>query len=119
MKDLQDQHDYSVVCYQNRIKAAQYIDQINSAKKSIPNLSKESEQQLTSFVGTVSRRRSGNNKDVSFGSLLGGFDAVMHTMQEADLPPTEQAVKASIKLNADFKTLEQKWLLFQKTISNK
>jgi photosystem II stability/assembly factor-like uncharacterized protein len=113
-KDLQDQHDYSWVCYQNRIKAARYIDQINTFKKANTNLTKETEQQLTSFVGTVSRRRGGSNKDVSFGSLVGGFDAVIHTLQEADLPPTEQAIRAADKLTADFKTLEQKWLLFQK-----
>ncbi|MFC4233146.1 hypothetical protein ACFOW1_14690 [Parasediminibacterium paludis] len=111
---LQAQRDYSEICYQNRIKASQYIDAITAYKQSHPEMSKETAQQLIAFVGTATRRRGSSNKDISFGSLISGFDAVLHSLQEADLAPTTQAVAAVKQLSADFEALSQKWLAFEK-----
>jgi len=113
LKDLQDQHDYSLTCYNDRIKAAAYAEKIAGYKKTATNLSKENLQELNAFGGSVGRRRAAS-ADISFGSLTGGFDAVQHTLQEADMPPTEQAITAAKKLHENFIQLEQKWLAFEK-----
>ena len=67
------------------------------------------------LAGTVSRRPIGNNKEASFSSVTAGLKALLHTIQEADLPPTEQAKQAVKKLTTDFKVLEEKWILFTNT----
>jgi hypothetical protein len=113
LKDLQDQHDYSLTCYNDRIKAAAYAEKIAGYKKTATNLTKETLQELNAFGGSVGRRRAAST-DISFGSLTGGFDAVQHTLQEADMPPTEQAITAAKKLHDNFLQLEQKWLAFEK-----
>ncbi|HEX3024131.1 MAG TPA: hypothetical protein VHP12_02875 [Chitinophagaceae bacterium] len=112
VKDLQDQHDYSFTCYKNRIKAAAYLDKINVYRKKNTD-AKDTDQQLAAFAGTVSRRRSASNKDSNFGSLISGYDKLIHDLQEADLPPTEQMMNAVKKLNNDFSSIEKKWLEFE------
>jgi photosystem II stability/assembly factor-like uncharacterized protein len=113
IKDLQDQHDFSLTCYKNRIKAAGYIDAINSYRKNNSDLSKEINQQLTALAGNIGRRRAASNKEASFGSLVSGYDKLMHDLQEADLPPTQQQINAINKLNTDFSAIEVKWLAFE------
>lgn len=112
-KDLQNQHDYSVTCYKNRIKAASYIQQIAAYRKQIANEPKETDQQLAGFAGAVSRGRGTPAKEATFGSLVGGFDRLVQNLQEADVAATEQAIRAVNKLNADFSALEKKWLEFE------
>ena len=101
-----------MTCYKNRIKAAEYIDKINLYRKK-NNDAKDIDQQLATFAGNVSRRRNVSNKDASFGSLISGCDKLIHDLQEADLPPTEQVTNAVKKLNLDFPAIEKKWLEFE------
>ena len=117
-KDLQDQHDYSLTCYKNRIKAAEYLDKINAYRKKNAD-AKDIDQQLAAFAGNISRRRNASNKDASFGSLVSGYDKLIHDLQEADLPPTEQMMNAVKKLNLDFVSIENKWIEFESKNLNK
>jgi photosystem II stability/assembly factor-like uncharacterized protein len=113
LQDLQLQHDYSLACYQNNMAATRYIDTIANYQKTHTNLSPDNVQQLTAFAGGR-RRGRGAAAQISFGSLAGNFDAVMHTLQGADVTPTEQAIAAAKKLQEDFTTLLQKWKAFEK-----
>ncbi|MDE3145434.1 MAG: hypothetical protein KGL19_14860, partial [Bacteroidota bacterium] len=64
--------------------------------------------------------RNASNKDASFGSLISGYDKLMHDQQDADLPPTEPMINAVKKLNLDFSAIEKNWLQFEsKNLINK
>jgi len=117
-KDLQDQHDYSLACYKNRLKAAGYIDKINAYRKKHPDLSKEMDQQLSAFAGAVSRGRGATTREATFGSLASGFDRLMQNLQQADMPATQQTIDAVNKLTNEFSLLEKKWLEFESTKLN-
>jgi len=117
-KDLQEQHDYSLACYKNRLKAAGYIDKINIYRKKNPNLSKEMDQQLSAFAGAVSRGRGAATREATFGSLASGFDRLMQNLQQADVTATQQTIDAVNKLTNEFSLLEKKWLEFESTKLN-
>ncbi|MEO7530223.1 MAG: hypothetical protein ABIS69_02390, partial [Sediminibacterium sp.] len=117
-KDLQEQHDYSLACYSNRIKAASYLDKIIAYRKKNTNLSKELDQQLSTFAGAVSRGRGAVPKEASFGSLINGFDRLLQNLQQADVPATQQTIEAVNKLMASFSILEKNWIAFESTKLN-
>jgi photosystem II stability/assembly factor-like uncharacterized protein len=113
-KDLKEQHDLSLICYQNRMKAASYLEKIQGYKKNKDTLTKETEQQLSSFSGNSSQpRRRDRSAEENFASLGGGFDNLLHLLEETDTNPTEQAAAAVQKLNSLFLALEIKWLAFE------
>jgi len=114
LKDLQAQHDYTVICYESRKKTMDYLDKINVYRKGIKGILEKLNKQLTAFAGTMTGRRDNGNKTVSFSSLIGRFDTLFRVLQEADMPPTEQAVTAVKKAQSDFLILEKKWQAFKK-----
>jgi photosystem II stability/assembly factor-like uncharacterized protein len=112
LKELQQQADLSMLCYNNSRKARMYIEQINAyaAKEGI---SAEISQQLTVLAGSVSRRRGGAGAP-NFGSVAGSLEGLMNALQGADLPPTDSMIKSTQELMTSFQQLEKTWLQLKK-----
>lgn len=125
VKDLQEQHDLSLMCYEGRLKSMEYLGRINEYRTKLrrqmmtdtSSALKEAEAQLAGFGGGQGGGRRGGGGGarqggVDFGSLGNSFSAVMRVLQEADMPATETAIIAAKKLQEDFSALEIKWKAF-------
>ena len=127
VKDLQQQHDLSLICYQGRLKAtdytakiAEYRTKLRQQLKADTAALKTAESELAVFGGgggQGSRRgggggggRQGGGAD--FNALGTSFTGIMRALQEADMPPTETVINAATKLQQDFSALEEKWKVF-------
>ena len=82
MKDLQLQHDLSLMCYNNIEKCRKALNQI--AKK---NASTSAEK-----VKTIS-------------TYLGTFSTLLNTLQDGDMPPTTQMIKAANEASKEFEKM--------------
>jgi hypothetical protein len=106
IKDLKQQHDLALACYNARIQAAAYLDKINGHLK---NASKETEQELSAFAGKSQGRRRGGSAESNFNSLMSSFDNLLHNLEETDAPPTEQLIEGVTKMQEALTSLEKKW----------
>jgi len=113
MKDLKDQHDLSVVCYNNRKKASSYFDKITDHLKNISKDQNETMQKLSSFAGKNEGRGRNSSGDESFNSFMSTFDNLLHDLEESDAAPTQPLIEAVNKTNSAFLSLEKKWIDFE------
>ena len=106
-KDLDQQHSYSMECYEKAKEAKKYMDEmtIYIAK---PNINEETKKQINTMIGVSGRRRGGSGT-ASFGSLAGSYESVMSNLQEADLAPTDIAIQTIKELNTSFDALKKNW----------
>jgi photosystem II stability/assembly factor-like uncharacterized protein len=108
VKDLQQQFDYSYMCYEKYIEAKKMMDEIEKYLMK-QNLSAETKQQLTAMIGTAGRRR-GVGSSTSLGSLTSSYESVMNNLQGADMAPTDTMIKAVNELNDSFEVLKKNWI---------
>lgn len=108
VKDLEQQFNYSLICYEKCIEAKKIMDEIEKYLMK-PNLSADTKQQLTAMIGTTGRRRGGG-ASTNFGSLASSYESVMSNLQGADLAPTDTMIKAVNDLNDSFELLKKNWL---------
>ena len=107
-KDLQQQFNYSFMCYEKFIEAKKMMDEIEKyATKQ--DISAEIKQQLTAMIGTAGRRRGGGSSN-SLGSLASSYESVMNSLQGADIAPTDSMIKAVNELNDSFELLKKNWM---------
>ncbi|MBS1669132.1 MAG: glycoside hydrolase [Bacteroidetes bacterium] len=127
MTDLLRQHDLSMICYQGRLQCMDALKEIagirlhikekmTSAKKKEMEKLKELDDQLAALEGTGGRRRGAAGE--GYSGLESSFAGVFNILQEADMPPTEQASQAVQLLQESLKTLMQKWATLKQAISN-
>ncbi len=119
---LQQQHELSMICYEDSRKAVEYAARINEYRtnlrqkaRSDSSATKALETQLARFGGTGGGGRrggGGGGQTADFGSLNGSFSALLRTIQGADMPPTEQVTNAVRSLQQSFDSLEAKWKEF-------
>jgi photosystem II stability/assembly factor-like uncharacterized protein len=110
LKDLKQQHDLALICYNDRMKATSYLEKIGGHLK---NASKDTEQQLTAFAGKNQGRRRGGGGSDNFNSLMNSFDNLLHSLEESDAPPTEQVIEGVNKMDEALLGLEKKWNEFE------
>ena len=127
MTDLQRQHDLSLICYQGRLQSMDALKEIAgirshikgkmlSAKKKEMEKIKELDDQLAALEGSGGRRRGSTGE--GFNGLEGSFAGIFNILQEADMPPTEQASEAVPPLQESLKTQMQKWATLKQQIPN-
>jgi len=108
VKDLQQQFDYSYMCYKKYIEAKKMMDEIEKYLMK-QNLSAETKQQLTAMIGTAGRRRGGG-ASTNLGSLTSSYESVMNNLQGADMAPTDTMIKSVNVLNDSFEVLKKNWI---------
>jgi photosystem II stability/assembly factor-like uncharacterized protein len=108
--DLQKQHDLSVICYEGR---KQCMDALNKIR--------QMRAELRDRIGTDATAKGKDDQLVlletglpggegtSFNKLNGAFASLMNTMQDADVAPTSQVVKAVNEAAANLKMLMNKF----------
>jgi photosystem II stability/assembly factor-like uncharacterized protein len=90
---LQQQHDLSVQCYENRKECMKLKEDIRQYKMKEPN-------QPIKEIETL---------QVGFSRLMNAFASVHAALQESDMPATTQQISAVKDLQQQFIELKKKW----------
>ncbi len=107
VKDLQQQFNYSLLCYEKHIEVKKLMDEIEKYSMK-QDISAETKQQLTSMIGRAGRRRGGS-ASTSLGSLASSYESLMENIQGADMAPTDTMIKTVNDLNDLFEVLKKNW----------
>jgi hypothetical protein len=100
--DLQKQHDLSLVCYQGTKKCTDALEEIRKYKTGIQDSAKI--RQLTELENTPQ-----GSQAPSFGRLNGNFASLQNILQETEMPPTTQTIKAVADSQKRLADLLKKW----------
>jgi photosystem II stability/assembly factor-like uncharacterized protein len=104
---LQQQFNLSMQCYNDRRLAMKELQEIRQHRTKLKELIsktsgtlatqlQEFDKQLAQWAGAGGGRgRNGGEQEISFGGLSGEFGVILNNLQESDMPPTFQAVKAA------------------------
>ena len=95
---LQQQHDLSVQCYENRKECMKLKEEIRQYKMKEPN-------QPVKEIETL---------QAGFSRLMNAFASVHAALQESDMPATTQQISAVKDLQQQFIELKKKWIEFKK-----
>jgi hypothetical protein len=104
--DLQKQHDLSVQCYEGRKKCMQILNEMRYYRATLTrqdSLNKKAEQ-LASLENTPQ-----GSQEPSFGRLNSNFASLQSVLQDADVPPTAQTIKAATDQQRQLAELIKKW----------
>jgi len=121
LADLQQQHDLSMICFEGRKKCMDVINQIKQQKENLTSKSTnrdstaaKSFRDLNFLLSSLATSPPGS-KELSFDRLANDFTSLMNTLQEADMPPTSQAVNAVKNAGTQLSELIKKWNAYQAT----
>jgi photosystem II stability/assembly factor-like uncharacterized protein len=102
LKDLQLQHDLSLLAYNNRKQLMQIGNKIailKSKTKDQPGI-----DSLNKFINGVK-----GGADVNLNQMAGIFASLQNLFQESDVPPTTQMMNAMKEAQVNFQKLLRKW----------
>jgi hypothetical protein len=102
--ELQKQHDPSMVCYEGRKKCMGVLDEIRKYKVTIASGDSVKNRRLTELESTPQGTQA-----PSFARLNNNFAELQNILQETDMPPTTQTVKAVADLQKQFNEILKKW----------
>jgi hypothetical protein len=113
--DLQIQHDLSFQCYEGKKRCKEIISDIEANRKQIQskikNASSTEAENLTSLekeAGLLENSLAGA-REPGFSRLNKTFSNMLDILQDADLPPTEQAASALVETQEQLQQLIAKW----------
>ena len=111
---LQKQHDLSLACYEGKmatIKLAEEIKNLHGKLKEA-NANANAETALKDLDAELALLETGvpAKQVIGLNRLIGSFGGVMNVLQEADMPPTSQALEGVAKCQRELKALQAKWL---------
>jgi hypothetical protein len=114
LKDLQQQHDLSFRCYEDRLKLSRASDQLQDITARIKDKLltaggndaiklREMEKEVTAL-----RTPLPGNREATFSSVSGALASVFSILQRADVAATSQAIIAADESHRSFEVLWQK-----------
>ena len=124
---LQQQFALSYQVYENLLKLQPVNDQVDQLRTQIQAQKAKSlspadaakldafSQTLDGFAGASGRRRRGNQQAATLSSVRGSLFEVFSVLQDADVTPTPNAVRAVATLNQSTQSLLKQWEGIQKT----
>ncbi len=104
--ELQKQHDLSLQCYEGRKKCMEVLNEIRAYRavlKSQDSLNKKDER-----LAALENSAPGS-REPSFGRLNTNFAALQNILQDADVPPTTQTIRAVAETQKQLTELLKKW----------
>jgi photosystem II stability/assembly factor-like uncharacterized protein len=113
--DLQRQHDLSLQCYQNRILCKEVVSDIEVQRKKLQSKMKNVSPSEAEKLALIDKEVAGlsnsapRSREPGFNSLSRTYSTLIDLFQDADLPPTEQAVAALTEAQDQLKQLLVKW----------
>ncbi len=119
LKDLQLQHDLSLLCYQNRQNCNIILPKLNSIKQQLNNLIKVQQYDISQTIKDTLLpalgNLLGNEASKSLMQQNDRLTAIFDNLQGADMPPTTQCITAAKETNQNVaELLNQSALLFEK-----
>lgn len=124
MADIQQQHDLSLMLYNDRLQILNALKDINDLRRKIkerlPDATGAAITDLNAcdtLAATLQTSPKGD-KQQSFESLNSSLVSVFTILQGADIAPTSQAIAAANDSDQSFKNLMAKWALIKKRIQN-
>ncbi|MES2645483.1 MAG: glycoside hydrolase [Bacteroidota bacterium] len=102
-KDLQLQHDLSMICYKGKQEAARLEKEV---KRETVNMNEVS---VKTFL-----EKMPDGSDKSFSTLIRIFNSALDQLQESDMTPTFTLVKTVKQAHADLQSQSKKWQALQK-----
>lgn len=110
-KDLQLQHDLSMICYERKQEAGRLAAEVNSQRSMAKGLSANtaapaamSEETLKPFA-----EKMPDGTDKSFRTLSRVFSAALSQLQDTDMPPTATLEKTVKQAQKDLEEQKGKW----------
>lgn len=123
LADLQQQHDLSLMVYNDRLQTLNALKELNDLKRQIkerlPDATGAAITDLNACDTLVTSLQS-NQRDgrQSFGSLNSSFASIFNVLQEADVAQTSQVVSAAKETDQAFKLVWQRWIEATKKIKS-
>ncbi|TMI83627.1 MAG: hypothetical protein E6H10_07530 [Bacteroidetes bacterium] len=105
-RDLQLQHDLSLVAYNSRKQLLQIGREISVLQSNIKD---------TTTIAVLNKFVSGErgSKEVNFNQVVGSLDNLLDLLQESDMPPTAQMISTMKEAQIQFTDLLKKWNEFR------
>ena len=105
-RDLQLQHDLSLVAYNSRKQLLQIGREISVLQSNIKD---------TTTIAVLNKFVSGErgSKEVNFNQVVGSLDNLLDLLQESDMPPTAQMISTMKEAQMQFTDLLKKWNEFR------
>lgn len=108
---LKQQYDLSMICYEGKQQVKTILESIAVLRNKLKgNTSQAATDKALAALETTPR----GSQDMSFGRLENSFGTLLNILQDTDMPPTTQAVKAVQEAAAQLKTLLREYETLKK-----
>ncbi|NCT93328.1 MAG: glycoside hydrolase [Chitinophagaceae bacterium] len=108
---LKQQYDLSMICYEGKQQAKATLESIAAIRNKLKgNTSQAATDKALAALETTPR----GSQDISFSRLENSFGTLLNILQDTDMPPTTQAVKAVQEAAAQLKTLLREYETLKK-----
>jgi len=104
--DLQKQHDLSVQCYEGRKKCMEVLNEIRAYRAVLK--AQDSSNKKNQLLAALEATPQGGQES-SFGRLNNSFASLHNALQETDMKPTTQTIKAVADAQQQLNDLLKKW----------
>ena len=122
VKDQQQQHDLSLIAYQNRIQIMSALNELRilrqKIKNKLPDATGAAITDLNQCDQQLATLENSTGNQQSFSKLNNSFATIFNLLQEADVAPTSQATAAANDAQQFFKILWTKWIEIKKKVQN-
>ena len=110
VKDLQLQHDLSLMVYRDRLKITEALKELQILRKKIKEkLPDATGSAVTAFAECDKQAAAFENDPQGFGQIDNSLSSVFSILQETDMPATSQSISAAKDSDGAFKILWAKW----------
>ncbi|CAN5568261.1 hypothetical protein BH10BAC3_BH10BAC3_31870 [soil metagenome] len=104
-KDIQQQHDLSMICYENKKQCKKILNEIVALKTSKKDVNAAQQEAWTNILNGTTEK--------GFDKIYSAFNTLLGTLQDTDMAPTTTAVTATRKYEKEMKDLTMKWNAFK------
>lgn len=110
VKDLQLQHDLSLMVYRDRLKITEALKELQILRRKIKEkLPGATGSATTAFAECDKQAAAFENDPQGFGQIDNSLSSVFSILQETDMPATSQSISAAKDSDGAFKILWAKW----------
>jgi photosystem II stability/assembly factor-like uncharacterized protein len=122
--DLQQQHDISLMAYENRMQIMNALNELHDLRKKLKVRIADATGSAITDLNQCDQQAAAlenspqGSQQPSFARLNNTFAAVFNNLQQTEMPATSQVILAANEAENSFKTLWTKWLEVKKNIQN-
>jgi hypothetical protein len=122
-KDLQQQHDLSMICYNSQLKIMKVLNELHDLQNKIKIKLTDAAGTNISMLNDLDKQLSAlenaeSNKQQNFSGVNNSFATLFEVLQQSDTPPTTQTVNAVKETNTRFIKLVAAWDRIKQLVNN-